>query len=158
MAKKHVAIAMAVWLTWAAFLAPPANALPNHIVAGGVYPMGAGAGNPANAANLWFYSTSQPSFAILSPADSYTPADATNPALFAKDVGASWNWNDGDTVMAVAETLRGVSGWTGVNYTASRLDTLRVGPTTQDIGDMTVVAYPTLARTFGVDWINVAWP
>ena len=157
MAKKHVAIAMAVWLTWAAFLAPPANALPNHIVAGGVYPMGAGAGNPANAANLWFYSTSQPSFAILSPADSYTPADATNPALFAKDVGASWNWNDGDTVMAVAETLRGVSGWTGVNYTASRLDTLRVGPTTQDIGDMTVVAYPTLARTFGVDWINVAW-
>ena len=157
MAKKHVAIALAVWMSWAGFLALPAGALPNHVVAGGVYPTGAGAGNPANAADLWFYSTSQPAFPTLNPADSYTPADATNPAFFGKDVGASWNWNDGDTVMVVAETRRGVSGWTSANQTASLQGTLRVGGTVQDIGNLTMAAYPTLTTTTGTDWINVAW-
>src|SRR3990170_1934930 len=157
MAKKHVAIALAVWMSWAGFLALPAGALPTHVVAGGVYPTGAGAGNPANAADLWFYSTSQPAFPTLNPADSYTPADATNPACIGKDVGASGNWNDGDTVMVVAETRRGVSGWTSANQTASLQGTLRVGGTVQDIGNLTMAAYPTLTTTTGTDWINVAW-
>ena len=157
MAKKYVAIALAVWMAWAGFLALPANALPNHIVAGGVYPVGSGGTNPANAADLWFYSTSQPTFTELTPVDSYTPADATNPAIFGKDVGASWNWNDGDTIMVLAETRRGVNGWASANQTSSLLGTLRVGGTVQDIGNLTMAAYPTLATTFGTDWINVAW-
>src|SRR2546428_562763 len=121
--KAWIAIALVVWLIVLAFRGVSVSALPNHVVAGGVLGPGGdispGAGNAANAAGMVFYSTSQPSYTLLTGADSYTPASGTQPALWAKDVGASWNWAAGDVMVAVVETVRGVNGWTSVNSTTS---------------------------------------
>src|SRR6267143_4927252 len=137
--KAWIAIALVVWLIVLAFRGVSVSALPNHVVAGGVLGPGGdispGAGNPANAAGMVFYSTSQPSYSVLTGADSYTPASGTEPALFGKDVGASWTWTAGDEVLAVVETIRGVNGWTGVNSTTGIDALLQTGATVQDIGN-----------------------
>lgn len=160
MASKYVAIALAVWLTSAVFLGIPASAAPQHVVGGGIRGPGGivdpGPTNPANAAGVAFYLTNQP-FPRIIGADSFTPADGTDPALFAKDVGAVWNWTNGDSLVVVAETRRGVSGWTGVNYTTSLDALLQSGPPIQDIGDGTLEALPTLTLLIGSDWVNVTW-
>ena len=162
MANRHVALVLAMWLTWGAILAPSANALPNHVVAGGLFGPGGstapGPTNPANAAEFAMYSTDQPSYTLLVGVDSFTAADGTNPALWAEDVGSSWNWIDGDTVVSVGETVRGVGGWTGVNYTSSIDGILRTGVTVQDFGNGTLEAIPTLGLAAGADFVDVTWP
>ena len=163
MAKKHVAIALAVWLTWAAFAGLWANALPNHVVGGGVFGPGddpsPGPTNPANAAWMVFYSTNQPpaTHPLLVGADEYNVTDGTNPAIFAKDVGASWAWQDADLVVAVVETTRGMNGWGDVNYSTSIDGTLAVGPTTQDIGNTALEPFPTLSVVTGADYATLSW-
>ncbi len=160
--KACVAVALAVWMTWAAFLALPANALPNHVVAGGVLgpvPPGTQTGptNPANEATFAFYSTNAPAYAVLSGADVFTAADGTNPAFYFKDVGASWNWAPGDTVVVVTETVRGTNGWANVNYTSSARGTMQANPTTTDVGDATLEQIPPLTLTAGAGSVNVQW-
>src|SRR2546422_8868097 len=121
--KAYVSVALAVWMTWAAFLALPANAGTAHVVAGGVFGQGGivspGTGNAANEATFAFYSTNQPTYAALAGADVFTAADGTNPALFYRDVGSAWSWSAGDIVVGVVETIRGTNGWANGNYTTS---------------------------------------
>ncbi len=163
MAKRYVAVAMAVWMIWAALAGLSAQAAPAHIIGGGLYGPGGsvlpGPTNAANAAGFVFYSTNQPTYAVLVGTDpgGFTPADGTNPALWAKDVGSSWNWVDGDVAVAVAETIRGVNGWTGVNSTSSIDGILRVGGTVQDFGNGTLEAQPALSLAAGVDYVVVSW-
>ena len=118
-----IAIALVVWMIVVALRGVSVSALPNHVVAGGVFGVGGsvsqGPANPANAAGLVFYSTNQVGYTPLTGTDSYTPADGTNPALFARDIGAQWNWVDGDEIVAVVETVRGINGWTGKNSTTN---------------------------------------
>ena len=106
--KRCLAIWLAMWLVIAAFVGMTASALPNHIVAGGVFGPGgdksAAATNPANSAGMVFYSTSQPSYTLINGADSFTPADGIDPAIFGVDVGVSWDWLDGDEMVTVFET------------------------------------------------------
>src|SRR5437773_335571 len=137
--KAWKAIALVVWLLVLTFGGIAVSALPNHVVSGGVFgpggDMSSGAANPANAAGMVFYSTTQPSYSVLTGADSYTPASGTEPALFGKDVGASWTWTAGDELVAVVETVRGVNGWAGVNSTTGIDALLQTGATVQDIGN-----------------------
>src|SRR5881296_1782601 len=132
-------LALVVWLIVLAFRGVSVSALPNHVVAGGVYGPGrdvsSGPSNAANSAGMKFYSTNQPSYQIIPGTDSYTPADNTNPALFARDVGNFWSWVDGDEIVAVVETTRGFNGWTSVNSTTSIDAILTTGASVQDIGD-----------------------
>src|SRR3989442_14217763 len=118
-----IAIALVVWMIVVALRGVSVSALPNHVVAGGVFGVGRnvsqGPANPANAAGLVFYSTKQGGYTPLTGTGSYTPADGTNPALFARDIGAQWNWGDGDEIVAGVETGRGVNGWAGEKSTAS---------------------------------------
>ena len=111
-----IVLALVVWLIVLAFRGVSVSALPNHVVAGGVYGPGrdvsSGPSNAANSAGMKFYSTNQPSYQIIPGTDSYTPADNTNPALFARDVGNFWSWVDGDEIVAVVETTRGFNGST----------------------------------------------
>src|SRR3989304_993222 len=131
--RPYLVVALAVWLTWGAFVGLHASGLPNHVVAGGVLGPGndmrPGPTNPANAAGIVFYSINQPTFSLLVGADTFTPATGTEPAVFAKDVGVDWNWTAGDNVFGVVETTRGTNGWTDVNYTMSLSASLRVGAT-----------------------------
>src|SRR5213593_890635 len=109
-----IVLALVVWLTVLAFRGVSVSALPNHVVAGGVYGPGndvsPGPLNAANAAGMKFYSTNQPSYLVIPTAGVYTPANGT-PAVFGTDVGNFWNWVDGDEMVAVVETVRGVNGW-----------------------------------------------
>ena len=159
--RPYLVVALAVWLTWGAFVGLHASGLPNHVVAGGVLGPGndmrPGPTNPANAAGIVFYSINQPTFSLLVGADTFTPATGTEPAVFAKDVGVDWNWTAGDNVFGVVETTRGTNGWTDVNYTMSLSASLRVGVTVQDIGDGTLEAFPTIVRTFGTDYVRIQW-
>lgn len=160
--RPYVAIALAVWMIWAAFVGLSVSGSPPHVVGGGVFGPGndpsPGPANPANAAGMVFYSVSQPSHTLLAGADSFTAADGANPALFGKDVGASWNWIDGDQVFVVVETRRGVNGWTGTNHTTSIPGTLRPGFTVQDLGNGVLEALPTVTLTAGADYVNAQWP
>ena len=78
-----IAIALVVWTIVVALRGVSVSALPNHVVAGGVFGVGGnvsqGPANPANAAGLVFYSTNQVGYTPLTGTDSYTPADGTNP-------------------------------------------------------------------------------
>jgi len=155
--KAYVAVALALWMTLGAFLALPATASPNHVVAGGVLPVTAGPGNPANAATFAFYSTNQPGYAVLMGADSFVAADGTDPAFFFKDVGASWNWAAGDTAVAVVETVRGTNGWTNFNYTTSLDATLQLNPTTTDMGNGTLERFPVVTLSSGTGYVVATW-
>ncbi|TLZ66630.1 MAG: hypothetical protein E6K16_01830 [Methanobacteriota archaeon] len=160
--KAWIAIALVVWLSVLAFHGVSVSALPNHVVAGGVLGPGgdvsSGPGNAANAAGMVFYSTSQPSYTVLVGADSYTPATGTVPALFGKDVGATWNWADGDVMVAVIETVRGVNGWNAVNSTSSIDAILRVGATVQDVGNGTLETFPTITASGSTNYVFTQWP
>ena len=160
--KAWIAIALVVWLIVLAFRGVSVSALPNHVVAGGVLGPGGdispGAGNAANAAGMVFYSTSQPSYTLLTGADSYTPASGTQPALWAKDVGASWNWAAGDVMVAVVETVRGVNGWTSVNSTTSIDGILMAGATVQDMGNGTLETFPTITAVGSTTYVFSSWP
>lgn len=159
MTNRFVAIVVAVWMTSAAIVALLASAAPPHVVAGGLFGPGvsSSSSNPANAAGFAFYSPSQPTYPVLVGADSFTPADDTLPALWAKDIGAAWNWIDGDEVLVVAETRRGVGGWTGTNRTSSIDGQLQLGASVQDLGNGTLEALPTLIPTSGGDYVHLAW-
>src|SRR2546428_8246528 len=143
-----IAIALVVWVIVVALRGVSVSALPNHVVAGGVFGVGGsvsqGPANPASAAGLVVYSTNEVGSTPLTGTDSYTPADGTNPALFARDIGAQWNWVDGDEIVAVVETVRGMNGWTGKNSTTSIDDILRTGASVQDVGDGTLEEFPTV--------------
>jgi len=159
--KRYLAVWLAMWLVFAAFVGMTATALPNHIVAGGVMGPGgdksAGAANPANAAGMVFYSTSKPSYTLINGADEFTQADGTDPAIFAVDVGVVWDWLDGDNMTTVYETTSGVAGWSGANHTTSLNSTLHTGSPTQDIGDATLEPFPTLTMAKGGDWVDLSW-
>ena len=167
MAKKLVAIALAVWLTWASFVALTATALPDKTVAGGVLgpggnPFDASNNNPANYGTVAFYLQSNPARPVLQGADSYNRATGTEPANFARNVGTSgsgWDWVAGDTVIAVIETTRGVNGWpaTSTNYTTS-IDAVMNFTDPQDIGNGVIEAFPTVSMTTGSDWAALSWP
>src|SRR2546428_8677332 len=158
-----IAIALVVWMIVVALRGVSVSALPNHVVAGGVFGVGGsrsqGPANPANAAGLVFYSTNQVGYTPLTGTDSYTPADGTNPALFARDIGAQWNWVDGDEIVAVVETVRGINGWAGKNSTTSIDDILPTGASVQDVGDGTLEEYPTisLSGTPTGDYVVSTW-
>ena len=143
-----IAIALVVWTIVVALRGVSVSALPNHVVAGGVFGVGGnvsqGPANPANAAGLVFYSTNQVGYTPLTGTDSYTPANGTSPAFFARDIGAQWSWVDGDEIVAVVETVRGMNGWTGKNSTTSIDDILRTGASVQDVGDGTLEEFPTV--------------
>ena len=162
MSGRSVTILLVVWLAWASLLVPSTEALPNHVVAGGLFGPGGrvdpGALNPANSAGLVLYSTSQPSHSLVVGGDAFTAADGTNPAFWAADVGSPWNWMDGDIVVGVLETVRGLGGWTDVNYTASIQGILRTGPTVQDFGNGTLEALPPVSVSAGANSVDVSWP
>jgi hypothetical protein len=151
-----------MWLVFAAFVGMTATALPNHIVAGGVFGPGndksPGAANPANAVGMVFYSTSQPSYTLINGPDSFTPADGTDPAVFAVDVGVVWDWLDGDEMVTVYETTLGVGGWTGGNHTTSNTTILHTGSPVQDIGDTVLEPFPVVTLLKGADWVLASWP
>jgi len=159
--RPYLAIALAVWMTWVAFAGLSASALPNKIVAGGVFGPGndmtPGPANPANAAGVTFFSVSQSAHATLWGDDSFAQATGSEPAIFAKDVGATWNWADGDQVFVVVETTRGNNSWSGVNYTTAIEGTLRTGASVQDLGNGVLAALPTLSLTAGGDYVDVRW-
>jgi len=161
MRKAWMAIALVVWLMVLTFNGIAVSALPNHVVAGGVFgpggDMSSGPANPANAAGMVFYSTSQPSYSVLTGADSYTPASGTEPALFGKDVGATWNWAAGDEMVAVIETTRGVNGWNSANSTTSIDALLQTGATVQDIGNAELEAFPTVTLIAGASNVLASW-
>ncbi len=160
--KAWIAIAMVVWLMVLTFHGIAVSALPNHVVAGGVFGPGGdvstGATNPANAAGMVFYSTNQPSHSVLTGADTYSPADGTGPAVFGEDVGAFWNWAVGDEMVAVIETTRGVNGWNTVNSTTSIDALLQTGATVQDVGNGELELFPTITLTAGATNIDASWP
>ena len=160
--KAWIAIALVVWLSVLAFHGVSVSALPNHVVAGGVYGPGgdvsSGPGNAANAAGMVFYSTNQPGYSVLVGADSYTPANGTVQALFGKDVGAAWNWAAGDTMVAVIETVRGVNGWNTVNSTSSIDAILSVGATVQDVGNGALETFPTITAAGSTTYVFTSWP
>src|SRR3990172_3135634 len=162
MSGRSVTILLVVWLAWASLLVPSTEALPKHVVAGGLFGPGGrvdpGALNPANSAGLVLYSTSQPSHSLVVGGDAFTAADGTNPAFWAADVGSPWNWMDGDIVVGVLETVRGLGGWTDVNYTASIQGILRTGPTVQDFGNGTLEALPPVSVSAGANSVDVSWP
>jgi hypothetical protein len=159
--KRYLAVWLAMWLVFAAFVGMTATALPNHIVAGGVFGPGndksPGAANPANAVGMVFYSTSQPSYTLINGPDSFTPADGTDPAVFAVDVGVVWDWLDGDEMVTVYETTLGVGGWTGGNHTTSNTTILHTGSPVQDIGDTILEPFPVVTLLKGADWILASW-
>ena len=84
---------------------------------------------------MTFFSVSQSAHATLWGDDSFAQATGSEPAIFAKDVGATWNWADGDQVFVVVETTRGNNSWSGVNYTTAIEGTLRTGASVQDLGN-----------------------
>jgi hypothetical protein len=159
--KKCIVASMAMWLVFAAFVGITAKALPNHVVAGGILGPGGdispGPANPANAADMVFYSTNEPSYTLIVGPDSFTQADGTDPALFASDVGNIWDWADSDEMVTVFETIQGVGGWTGVNHTTSLTSTLLMGSPVQDIGDSTLEPFPVITVMKGSDWVNLTW-
>jgi hypothetical protein len=159
--KKCIVASMAMWLVFAAFVGMTAKGLPNHVVAGGILGPGGdvspGPANPANAADMVFYSTNEPSYTLIVGPDSFTQADGTDPALFASDVGNIWDWVDNDEMVSVFETIRGVGGWTGVNYTTSLFANLLLGSPVQDVGDSTLEAFPVPTVMKGSDWVNLTW-
>jgi hypothetical protein len=159
--KKYIMVSIAMCLVFTAFGGMTANAMPNHIVAGGILGPGGdispGPANPANAADMVFYSTNEPSYTLIVGPDSFTPADGTDPALFARDVGNIWDWADGDEMVTVFETRQGVGGWTGVNHTTSLSTTLLLGSPVQDIGDSTLEPFPVITMMQGSDWVLLTW-
>jgi hypothetical protein len=156
-----IMVSMAIWLVSAAFVGMTVKALPNHVVAGGILGPGndisPGPTNPANAADMVFYSTNEPSYTMIIGPDSFTEADGTDPALYARDVGNIWDWADGDEMVTVFETRRGVGGWTGVNHTTSLTSTLQLGSPVQDIGDSTLETFPVVTLMKGSDWVLLTW-
>jgi len=158
--KRCLAVSLAMWLVFAALVGTTVNALPNHVVAGGVMGPGgdksAGPSNPANAAGMAFYSTSKPAYPIIIGPDDFTQADGTDPALFAVDVGNGWDWVDLDEMVTVFETTQG-AGWTGANHTTSNTTVLHTGSAVQDIGNTTLEPFPVLTLTKGPDWALLSW-
>lgn len=157
---RSVAIALAVCLTWAGFvgLAASGTHVP-HTVLGGVFGPGgsvAPTGNPANAANATFYSPSVPSYTVLQDPN-LADADGVLPASFAMDVGVVWEWAAGDQIVVVAETVRGLNGHTGVNFTTSVDGVLSAGGPTQDLGDGLLEPLPVITLTSGADWVRAQW-
>ncbi len=159
--KNCITVLVAMCLVSAAFVGMTAKAMPNHVVAGGILGPGGdispGPANPANAADMVFYSTNQPAYTLIVGPDSFTQADGTDPALFASDVGNIWDWLDSDEMVTVFETIQGVGGWTGVNHTTSLFTTLLLGSPVQDIGDSTLEPFPVVTVTKGSDWVNLTW-
>jgi len=87
--RRYVAVALAVWMIWTAFAGLSLRALPPHVVAAGIFGPGndvsTGTSNAANVVGRFaYYSTTAPGYTVLTTADSYTPADGTNPAFAAK--------------------------------------------------------------------------
>lgn len=158
MTNRFVAIALAVWMISAAFLGLAATAAPPHVVAGGLFGPGVAIGptNPANAAGFVFYSVNQPAYPLIA-GSGFIPANGVDPVLWSEDVGATWTWTPGDEVVVVAETRRGVNGWTDTNRTSSIDGFLQAGPSLQDFGNGTLEALPTLTATAGVDYVQVSW-
>ena len=160
--RRYVAVALAVWMIWTAFAGLSLRALPPHVVAAGIFGPGndvsTGTSNAANVVGRFaYYSTTAPGYTVLTTADSYTPADGTNPAFAATDVGAAWDWFDGDAVVVVVETLRGVGGWADRNFTTSVDGVLRVGATVQDFGNGTLEPLPSPTVGSGADWVDLSW-
>jgi hypothetical protein len=159
--KRCLAVSLAMWLVFAALVGTTVNALPNHVVAGGVFGPGndksPGPANPANAVGMVFYSTNQPLYTLITGPDSFTPADGTDPAVFARDVGNIWDWLDGDEMVTVYETTQGVGLWTGGNYTTSNTTILHTGASVQDIGDTTLEPFPVVTLLKGADWVLASW-
>lgn len=162
MTKRFVAIVLAVWMSSAALVVFPANAADPkpHILGGGLFGPGqdvqSGPMNPANAATFVFYSTNNPAHTLLVGATNFTPANGVEPAIWGRNI-ESWDWTFGDTIVAIAETRRGVNGWSGVNYTTSIDDIIDDPNTTENAGDGTLAAIPTLSPTFGPDWVRLNW-
>ena len=156
MTNRLVGGALAVWMILAAFLGLAATAAPQHLIGGGLLGPGIAPGNPADFADYVFYAVNQPAYPLLVGAG-VTPADGTNATLWVKDVGLTWNWAVGDDVVVVAETRRGVNGWTDTNRTSSIDATLQTGATVQDFGDGTLEPLPTLTTVPGTDFVQVSW-
>src|SRR3989304_3210808 len=81
MSGRSVTILLVVWLAWASLLVPSTEALPNHVVAGGLFGPGGrvdpGALNPANSAGLVLYSTGQPSHPLVGGRGAPPPRSAS---------------------------------------------------------------------------------
>lgn len=158
MKNRFVAIALAVWMISAVFLGLAATAAPPHVVAGGLFGPGVALGptNPANAAGFVFYSVNQPAYPLIA-GSGIIPANGVDPVFWSEDVGATWTWTPGDEVVVVAETRRGVNGWTDTNRTSSIDGFLQTGPSLQDFGNGTLEALPTLTATAGADYVQLSW-
>jgi methionine-rich copper-binding protein CopC len=163
MRRRLLAIAVSLGLVSVLFYGIPSTvAGPAHVVAGFVGPSTDPAPtNPTYSGNATFYLFNKPAEPILEtdPME-WFPADGTDFANFATDVGTIWNWVVGDEIIAVIETTNGYRGWTGENYTTSFNATMN-GTDPQDLnwgpGDPDIELIPTPAYTAGADWIELSW-
>ena len=141
-------------LTGLSLFATPARAVP-HILNGFVGIPDVSAGNPANAGSAVIYMFEDAAAPIVSA--NYVPSDGIDPAEFSWDVGSDWPSFDGNTAIAVIETVLGVNGWTGTNWTTSTDGPMSDVNGTESLPDSALEALPTVTLSFGVDWINASW-
>lgn len=127
-----------------------------HVVEGPVGPSAApGLGNPSNPASATFYLTNKPAEPIQMQPD-LQDADGTSTATYYLEVGSGWSWAAGDNVVVVIESVRGVNGWTGANYTTSSDGSL----TTQNIDSLpnaNIEPLPTLTVGKSPGLVSLTW-
>ncbi len=127
-----------------------------HTVDGPVGPgVAPGPTNPANYASATFYLLNKPA-ETPQVQPQLIAADGTNAAYYGWDVGSLWSWAAGDTVIVVAETVRGTNGWANVNYTASSNGVLTNG-NVDSLPNANIEALPTVTLVKSSTFIDVRW-
>ena len=149
-----LAVTVLLTVTSLALFARPALAVP-HIVNGFVGPVDASGSNPANAGSAVLFMYEDAAAPIL--VANYTASDGIDSAYFDADVGSSWPVFDGNTAIAVIETVRGVNGWAATNYTTSTDGVMSDLNTVESLPASNLEALPILALSFGVDWVRSDW-
>ncbi len=135
------------------------SALTPHVIDGAVGPSTApGLGNPSNPASATFYMTNKPAIPIEVQLD-ITDADGSQTAYYGWDVGSPWTPDPqtGDEVVVVIETIDGVNGWVGVDYTTSSdgIVDKSIGVTSLTATD--IEPFPTLTLLKYPTYVNVTW-
>lgn len=131
---------------------------PPLLMHGFVGPVDAGPANPANSMSGWMYNYDDLALPLIDITN-VVASDGTDPAYWDRNTDPEWAaWAVGTEAIAIFETIDGVNGWTGANYTGSTDDLLSDAMALQEFPDTNIYAIPTINIAFTYpDTIDLTW-
>ena len=114
--------------------------------------------NPSNFMSGWMYNYDDLGLPLIDVTN-VVPSNGISPAYWDRHTDPEWSaWTVGTEALAIFETIDGVNGWTGANYTGSTDELLDDASTLLEFPDTNLYPIPTIVATLTApDTIDVTW-